>query len=102
MEFSRRVFKFHFNSLVWLGTLSTALSCIQVPAQQPTTAPAQQLAPAGAAAPQQSTQAALQQSAPTASSGSAAQFGPTQSGPLAIVSLDSKDPASAAMVTGAL
>jgi hypothetical protein len=28
--------------------------------------------------------------------------GPTQSGPIAIVPLDSKDPASAAMVTGAL
>ncbi|HMG86212.1 MAG TPA: hypothetical protein VK574_10725 [Terracidiphilus sp.] len=29
-------------------------------------------------------------------------YGPTQSGPIAIVPLDSKDPASAAMVTGAL
>jgi hypothetical protein len=30
------------------------------------------------------------------------QYGPTQSGPIAIVPLDSKDPGSAAMVTGAL
>jgi hypothetical protein len=34
--------------------------------------------------------------------GSATQSGPTQSGPIAIVPLDSKDPSSAAMVTGAL
>jgi hypothetical protein len=79
------------------------LTCIEAPAQQPTTAPVQQPVPAAAAAPPQSTQGAPPQSAPTASSGSAgAQFGPTQSGPIAIVSLDSKDPASAAMVTGAL
>ena len=38
----------------------------------------------------------------TTAPGAAAQSGPTQSGPLAIVPLDSKDPSSAAMVTGAL
>jgi hypothetical protein len=101
LETSRRAF--HFNSLVLLGTLGTALSCIEAHGQQPTAPPLQQPAPAVQAAPQQSTQAAPPQSAQTPASGlPTAQFGPTQSGPIAIVSLDSKDPASAALVTGAL
>ncbi|WP_348260598.1 hypothetical protein P8935_12380 [Telmatobacter sp. DSM 110680] len=42
------------------------------------------------------------QAAPLAASQNTTSYGPTQSGPLAIVPLDSKDPSSAAMVTGAL
>jgi hypothetical protein len=93
MEPSRRAFKFHFNSLVLLSMIGTAsLTCIEAQAQQPAAAPVQQTAPAVAPTPQQT----------PADSSVAAQFGPTQSGPIAIVSLDSKDPSSAALVTGAL
>lgn len=42
------------------------------------------------------------QTPPATAPQNATSYGPTQSGPLAIVPLDSKDPSSAAMVTGAL
>ena len=42
------------------------------------------------------------QTSPVSTPETTTQYGPTQSGPIAIVSLDSKDPGSAAMVTGAL
>src|SRR5579859_4784710 len=92
MEPSRQAF--HFNSLVLLSAIVTASSCIEVSAQQPA-APVQQPAPAVAPTPQQTTQT-------PGSASPGAQFGPTQSGPIAIVSLDSKDLSSAALVTGAL
>jgi hypothetical protein len=62
------------------------------PPVQISPAPATQVSPAPAAPAQ----------APTSTAAPATQYGPTQSGPIAIVPLDSKDPASAAMVTGAL
>ena len=90
---SRRVL--HFNSLVFLSAMGAVLlTCIAVQPQRPA-APLQQPVAAGAATQPQSAQT-------PASSSAGAQFGPTQSGPIAIVSLDSKDPGSAALVTGAL
>ena len=67
------------------------------------TSPAEaQPVPANVPVPAQNTPAPSQPRSPAATSETTTSYGPTQSGPLAIVPLDSKDPSSAAMVTGAL
>lgn len=79
--------------LVWAQTPTAAPS----PTPQAPTAVPPQTQPV---APSASTP--TPQAPPIAPPQSATQYGPTQSGPIAIVPLDSKDPSSAAMVTGAL
>jgi hypothetical protein len=97
MEAPRWAPKCYLNPLLLPSVLCAgSLACAQVPAPQQETAPAQQTAPA-VVTPQQPPP-----NPASPASADSAQLGPTQSGPIAIVSLDSKDPASAAMVTGAL
>jgi hypothetical protein len=73
--------------------IALCAACVQAIAQQPETAPPQSPAPPAAVAPQQ---------APQSNSNVPSPAGGSSLGPIAIVSLDSKDPASAAIVTGAL
>ena len=99
------------RALPWI--LLTAACCIAAPGwsqaapdstnppAQTSPAPPPQTSPAPAA-PGPPAQTPPPAAAPATQSAPATQYGPTQSGPIAIVPLDSKDPASAAMVTGAL
>jgi len=92
MVVSRWVLVYFAKSLV----LPLAVCAAQIPygqaAQQPDAVPVQPAAPQTQQAPQN----------PASIAAAGGEFGSTASGPIAIVSLDSKDPASAAMVTGAL
>jgi hypothetical protein len=86
--------------LHWILAMASAGAGAWAQAPQVPTVPAQsQSAPAPV--PQESP-VAPQQAPPVALPQSDVTYGPTQSGPIAIVPLDSKDPGSAAMVTGAL
>jgi hypothetical protein len=96
MEAPRWASKYQLNPLLLgVAVCAASLACAQAPPHQPGTEPASQAA--GAATSQQ-----VPQGAANAEAAGGGQFGSTQSGPIAIVSLDSKDPASAALVTGAL
>lgn len=77
------------------GIVTAQSAHAQAPGQPLDTTPAPQTVPANPPTPSQSTVI-------TPPSAAGQPSGPTGSGPIAIVSLDSKDPASAAMVTGAL
>lgn len=97
MEAPRWASRHYLNSLLAVAVCAGLPSPARAAAQQPETAPVPQAPPAGVTPPQQTPQSPV--NVGPAGDG---QFGPAQSGPIAIVSLDSKDPASAALVTGAL
>ena len=91
MEAPHWALKYRVNSLL-LRVAWVAPLCLPAFAQ---TTPSVQVSPPAASSPSSQSPAST---APAES----AQPGTTGSGPIAIVSLDSKDPASAALVTGAL
>jgi len=106
MQVSRRLAHLTLNSsLFWLVCCAASPGGAQTPPEQEpaTQQPPQtvgQPAPQTAPVPSEPPQAA--QPTPITAPNQAQPYGPTQSGPIAIVPLDSKDPGSAAMVTGAL
>ena len=98
MQVSRRLAYLRINSfLLFLVCGAVFEGRAQTPAQTPDAGQAPQTAPVS------SLQSQTQNSAPQPTTlPNQQQLGPTETGPIAIVPLDSKDPASAAMVTGAL
>jgi hypothetical protein len=100
MLVSRKLVKFGFGQLLGVAAVCSAFQSVgQTPEQhQPQMPFAQPAVTSPAQSQQQPVPTAPMQQMPLAST----QSGPTQAGQIAIVSLDSKDPGSAAIVTGAL
>lgn len=97
MPTPRSFAKHKFNSvLLVVATCAVAAAWGRAPVQEPAPVQTPQATPASPV-PQESAPPPVSNA-----SSSDTTYGPTRSGPIAIVPLDSKDPGSAAMVTGAL